>query len=186
MRRTLVTKISTLVEFNLTLGHGTTVRKPFDMQRSYDSHYRDPMVDHWELLNPSFVKLALYMQSMEVAYVVFDGQGSDQMDWFSRSRLVASSWSDLIAQNTYNFFSIEGGHPDDDDYFRSFHINNEYEGCDGDIGHLAVLEHDAGCDWDHQTSYPQFIYSDMNGADRWNRLTYGRADYMAVHVFISS
>lgn len=154
------------------------------MERSYDSHYRDPTVAQWQSLNPAFVKLALYKQSVEVAYVVFNSQGSDYKNWFNSSRVVAASWSDLTAQNSFNIFSLEGGHPASDNYYRSFHINTQYGGCDNDMGHLAVLEHDSNCAWDHQTSYPQFVFSDMNGADWWNRLMYGRADYLAV--FISS
>lgn len=152
------------------------------MQRSYNSNYRDPNVTQWKPMNVRFVKLALYKMNEEVAYMVFDARGSDYINWFNSSRVITSSWSDLSAEHSFHIFSVEGYHPDNDGYFRSFHITSEYGGCDGDKGQLAVIEHDGSCDWDHHPTYPQFIYSDMNGADWWNKLMFGRADYLAILV----
>ena len=54
------------------------------------------------------VKLALYYEEgEEVVSIVFDGVGSDKINWFSQSRLISSPWTDLETSTT-NFFSIVG------------------------------------------------------------------------------
>nr|KAG5692377.1 hypothetical protein BaRGS_007990 [Batillaria attramentaria] len=42
-----------------------------------------------------------------MAYVEFNGRGSNYMNWFSRDRIISSSWTDLRTQ-PQNYFSIEG------------------------------------------------------------------------------
>lgn len=141
------------------------------MRRSLSSHFRDPIVKLWNRLGVTYVKFALYKQSAEVGYVVFDGTGSDYMSWFSRSRVVDASWPDLMPDNDYNIFSIEGGHLDTERlcYERSFHINHNYGGCDKDLGHVAAVERYGACDWNYHPAYPQFLYSDMSTATKWDR-----------------
>ncbi|XP_052811868.1 uncharacterized protein LOC128239311 [Mya arenaria] len=165
-----------------TNGLKTTTVKPVSMKRSYDQHFRDQAVNNWQTLNVRLVKIALYKQSKEVAYIVFNAIGSDLTSWFDRVRVEDSSWSDVTATNTYNFFSIQG-HDNGLDLERTFFINQEYGGCDADLGNLVVVEHDGGCNWDHQPRYPQFLYSDMNSADFWNRRQFGRADYLAIFIY---
>ncbi|KAH3725257.1 uncharacterized protein LOC127854101 [Dreissena polymorpha] len=165
-----------------TNGVNITTQKPTTMDRSYDPHFRDRDVERWDQQNIRYVKFSLFKQSEEVGYVVFDGTGSTYMSWFDRSRVEASSWSDLTSANTYNFFSIQG-HIDGQNLERTFFINQVYNGCDADVGNVVVVEHDGGCNWDHQPRYPQFLYSDMNAADNWNRRMFGRADYLAIFIY---
>ncbi|XP_052811266.1 uncharacterized protein LOC128238955 [Mya arenaria] len=169
-----------------TTGVATSDTKPYDMKRSYTSHYRDSLLTtHWTALGVKLVKFALYKQSKEVGYIVFNGTGSDLTSWFDRTRVEDSSWSDLTATNAYNFFSIQG-HDNGLHLERTFFINQQYGGCDADKGNVVVVEHDGDCNWDHQPRYPQFLYSDMNSADFWNRRQFGRDDFLAIFIYTGS
>ncbi|KAH3725540.1 hypothetical protein DPMN_051385 [Dreissena polymorpha] len=60
------------------------------MSRSLSNHYRDPALDTWNNLAIKYVKFALYKGNREVAYVIFNGSGSSNLDWFTYSRVLLS------------------------------------------------------------------------------------------------
>ena len=161
-------------------GNGTSAIKPNDMERSCGPHYRSPLIKIWDFLDIRKVKLAFFEHAKEVAYVIFDGRNSDKMNWFSKDRILFSSWCDLHPDLDYNYFSIPG----DQYHGRTFFINFDYNGCDNDRGHVVTTETISrkGCPWDKQPVYPQFLYSKINHADHWNMNRFGRADYMAVYI----
>uniref|UniRef100_K1QST1 Uncharacterized protein n=1 Tax=Magallana gigas TaxID=29159 RepID=K1QST1_MAGGI len=75
---------------------------------SCSSHYRNPRVDLWESLSIFQVTIELYKHGSKVAFITFDGKNSNINDWFSSSRILNSSWSDVTPSTIYNYFSIEG------------------------------------------------------------------------------
>ena len=151
------------------------------MVRSLSSHYRDPALDTWHNLAIKYVKFALYKGNREVAYVMFNGSGSSNMDWFTSTRVLLSSWPGLTSSGLHHEFSINGATINSIN--RRFLITR-YGGCENDRGHVAVIDGGPGCEWDNHPSYPQFIYSEMNSDDFFNRRQFGLADYMAVFVYI--
>jgi hypothetical protein len=154
------------------------------MERSYSSHFRNNIVSNWVNIGVKYVKYAFYKDNKEVAYVKFNATGSNINSWFDKSRVLASSYTDLTATSVYNIFSIPGFHIVGD-LERRFHINKAYGGCDVDIGHMVVSEEippKKGCFWDIHPTYPQFLYSKINSVDVWNRRMFGRADYMAIFI----
>lgn len=162
-------------------GTGTSGFKPTDMERSCGPHYRSPLIKTWDWLGIRKVKLAFFEHGKQVAYIIFNGRNSDSMNWFSKKRVLYSSWCDLHPDHDYNMFSIEGDQRTVD---RSFYINFNYGGCDADRGHIATIDttEKRVCSWDIHPVYPQFVYSKINHADTWNKLMFGRADYMAVFI----
>ena len=56
------------------------------------------------------VQLEMYKGGHRVAYATFNATGADKMGWFSMSRLVSSSWSDVFAYAASNrvVASVEG------------------------------------------------------------------------------
>ncbi|KAH3725502.1 hypothetical protein DPMN_051346 [Dreissena polymorpha] len=150
------------------------------MARSLSSHYRDPALDTWHNLAVKYVKFALYKGNREVAYVIYNGSGSTNLDWFTASRVLLSSWPGLTSNGQYNIFSIPGDSRDN--IKRRFLINRTYGGCANDRGYVAVIDDGSYCAWDQHPRYPQFIYSDMNSDDFYERRQFGLADYMAVLV----
>ena len=162
-------------------GKLTTSHKANDMRRSCGAHYRNPKVSRWSELKITKVKMSFFEHGKEVALIIFDGEGSDQNNWFSKDRLEASSWCDLNSNRKFNHFSIIGheGHK------RRFFINYNYGGCDKDRGHTVIIDKDAisrPCLFDHHPDYPQFLYSKISTADHWNRRMFGRADHLAIFI----
>ncbi|XP_053386546.1 uncharacterized protein LOC123539080 isoform X2 [Mercenaria mercenaria] len=172
-----------------TKGVGTNQDKPNTMERSRGLHYRDPIVSGWANLGIQYVKLALYNQDGEVAHVIFNGRGSDVNNWFDKKKIMSSSYSDLTSIDAFNIFSIVGDYRQGS-LERRFLINRSYAGCDKDIGHIAVIDTKTipakGCTWDQHPVYPQFLYSLIDAADVWNRMQFGRADFMAVFIKTSN
>ncbi|XP_053396756.1 uncharacterized protein LOC128556270 [Mercenaria mercenaria] len=160
-----------------TTGKGSCDVKPVTMERSYACHYRNSVITDWSNLGVKYVKYAFFDTDREVAHVIFNGVGSNIISWFDKSKVISASWSDLTSMHEYNYFSIEGN------LKRRFFINRAYNTCDGDTGHMSVIDTDkAGpCDWDRHPVYPQFLYSQINSVDYWNR-RFGRADYMAIFL----
>ncbi len=53
-------------------------------------------------------KLAFYEDGVEVMALTFNAVGSDKENWFSKSRLLTSPWTDLHPTASTNFFSMVG------------------------------------------------------------------------------
>lgn len=69
---------------------------------------------------------SLPYQTSEVASVKFNGKGSNINDWFDKSRIIYSTWSDLTMLHDFNIFLIAGWRSGAVD--RRFHINRPYGG----------------------------------------------------------
>lgn len=162
-------------------GKLVTTHKPNNMRRSCGVPYRNPKVNRWSELEITKIKFSFFEHGKEVAFAIFDGEGSDQHNWFSKDRLEASSWCDLSSNHDFNHFSIFGH----EEHKRRFFINFNYGGCDNDRGHTVIIDKDAAsrpCLFDHQPDYPQFLYSKISTADHWNRRMFGRADHIAIFI----
>ncbi|KAL4225331.1 hypothetical protein ACF0H5_016019 [Mactra antiquata] len=167
-----------------TTGTGTCDTKPDTMARSKSCHYRSSIVSAWSISNIKMVKLALYTEDKEVAYIIFNGENSNSVNWFDASRVISSSWSDVTPTDSYNYFSIVG-HYIAGRHDRRFFINRSYKGCNNDLGNLAVIDTlSAGkpCLFDRHPVYPQFVYSQINSVNYWQNGLFGRADYFAVFI----
>ncbi|XP_022093381.1 uncharacterized protein LOC110980745 [Acanthaster planci] len=122
------------------------------------------------------------------AELIFDGTGSDILNWFTKDRLISSPWKDLNSSSEINFFGIEG-----DVFFqhRRFFINHKYGSCPWDYGWLIVVDslEMNGCDWERSQAYPIILCSTAEGYVRWEDAVTGgssaaiaRADYLTIHI----
>lgn len=152
------------------------------MERSLSCHYRSNLVNRWNSLKVTSVKLALYDQDKEVARVIFNGAGTNLFTWFDKTKIVSSSWSDVTSAHTFNHCSVQGYSTGSID--RRFHINRHYGGCNKDMGHMVTIDTKTknACAWDKHVVYPQFLFSKINAADLWEDGHYGRAEYMAIFI----
>ena len=137
----------------------------------------------WEARHIEQVKYSLFENEVEVAYIIFNGTDSTRDSWFNPSLVLSSSWPTLLLfDETYNFFSV-AGHPE---VKRRFFINHNYGGCPLDKGYTVIVDTGIAtqhtCSWDDQPSFPQILYSKINGLTIWDRPMFGRADYAAVYV----
>lgn len=141
--------------------------------------YRNHVIDNpWNSLGMLFVRLALHdRKGKEVAFVLFDGVGSNKMTWFSRDRILDSSWGQLRYDSSLNYASIQG------DGGRKFYINVRYGGCEHDHGFIFVLDRGhMACEYEQFSNHPQFLYSEFPGGTRWHSRYFGMADEMVISV----
>nr|XP_019927363.2 uncharacterized protein LOC109620120 isoform X2 [Crassostrea gigas] len=95
------------------------------------TNYRTSLIDRWQSLGNFKVNVSLYKNGTKVAEVVFNGTGTKQESWFSPSKILSSSWSDVTLNQTYNFFSLEG-HVGPG-CWRNFQIWKSYSYCVNDF-----------------------------------------------------
>ena len=58
------------------------------------------------ILNPQ-VKLELNSGGKTLAFIEFNGRGSNYLNWFHKSRVFNTSWTDMKKNGRYNVFAID-------------------------------------------------------------------------------
>lgn len=53
------------------------------------------------------VKIELNTQGKTMAFIEFDGRGSNSLNWFHNNRIIKTSWTDMQKSGSYNFFSMD-------------------------------------------------------------------------------
>ncbi|XP_048769739.2 uncharacterized protein LOC125675913 isoform X2 [Ostrea edulis] len=152
-----------------------------DHWRDNAKHLRSPLIDQWESLSIKKIRVELGGQGKTLAFLEFDGSGSNDKDWFSKSRLLHSSWADLKTAKT-NHFSIRGDERDRNPIKRHFFVNQRYAGCPNDFGWFVVLDRtNEVCSWAKKGKAPAFLYSRGSQVVNWNQSP-GVADVMNVYI----
>ncbi|XP_063403992.1 uncharacterized protein LOC134687544 [Mytilus trossulus] len=153
-------------------------------------HKRRSIIDRWNWDDEDLieqVRVDLYKDSQVDAMFLFDGKGSTSVSWFSKEKLLQSTYKDLSRTATINYFSIEGSHTAD----RHFYINSHYGGCPNDFGWLQIIDSrlrfgtTGGCTFDHLygREYPYFMYGTRNKACHYDKEgECGFADMMVISV----
>eukprot|EP00118_Oscarella_pearsei_P006111 m.27853 g.27853 ORF g.27853 m.27853 type:complete len:128 (+) comp30405_c0_seq2:525-908(+) len=125
----------------------------------------------------------LYKEGSEQLRLVFDGHLSTHINWFTKSRLVFSPYTD-IKSSRQNYFSIEGHQPTGRND-RSFFISKHYGGCSVDTGWLVLIGQN-GCPWENpeKNSHIAIKYSKGSTAVNWTNggAKLGHADVMAIYL----
>lgn len=159
--------------------------------------YKDSWVDtNWGMVHN--VRVSMYSQGQEVAYLEFDPTGTTKSNFFDLSNLTSSTWGttgfpgqDLVNPfGTGQFFRIEGS----DGNNRHWYVNNNWGGCSVDRGWFVVLDKASGyvCNWENTGVVALgnvtrgFMYSTRAGLNpthqNFNEGTIGIADVFAVSV----
>ena len=143
------------------------------------SHYRNSAVQEWKNIQVVLVRVALFENGKEVAFILFDGDRSDYMNWFSKERILDSSWNHLRYDSALNFASIIG----DGNHNRRFFINTRYRGCQNDHGFMLLLDNGPSpCNYEKTSKQPQFMYAKFPGGTRWDSMLFGYADSMTISI----
>ncbi|CAG2217266.1 unnamed protein product [Mytilus edulis] len=79
---------------NFTHGHG--------------KHFKSDIINYWEDIDVEQVKVVVYQNGMEQAFLSFDGTRTNKTNWFSQERLMNTTYSDLKTEETHQ----PGEHPD--------------------------------------------------------------------------
>ncbi|RUS74921.1 hypothetical protein EGW08_017320, partial [Elysia chlorotica] len=133
---------------------------------SCDRHFRSHVIDNW--VNIDQVRFSLISGGLEVAYILFDGVGSNSTSWFSQDRVVKSSWPDLGSDSAVETFDLFGMRVVPK-LWRTFLIFGPAAVCNMDQMYTMVI--DQGSDscclalfWNIvYDGFPSFYYSKMPG-----------------------
>ncbi|CAH3146014.1 unnamed protein product, partial [Pocillopora meandrina] len=134
-----------------------------NIDSSFKEHYKNRFVPNWHLAKPKEVQIALYKRNgsdPETLSIVFNSANSDDKNWFSKSRIVHSPWTDLESERQ-NYFSIEGCCND-----RNFYISKIHNKCPNDEGWLAIIS--SYCPWEKRFPPSTVLYSNRTTYTNWN------------------
>jgi len=156
-------------------------RQVVEVEQPCQQHYRNNVVlDNWGFIDQ--VAFVVYKGGRPVAHVVFNGEGSDNLNWLSKDRIISSSFTDIKGASA-NIFSVVGGGK------RRFFMNKNYGGCSKDAGWFVAVDGDANdvsCSWEQgrvrRSGFPSFLYAKNNKAAKWDSGKVDVADTIAVFV----
>ncbi|XP_071965083.1 uncharacterized protein [Antedon mediterranea] len=147
---------------------------------SFEETYKSSLVEQWGILDIKKVKFTFYNDGEEVMTLIFNGIGSNKMNWFDKDRLLQTPYPDMLT-STFNHFEIGpviGPCP----ICRMWYISKNHGGCNVDKGWVAVTSHNA-CVWDRIFGEaPQFVYSSRGGANVWESDSPSSASVMAISI----
>ena len=129
------------------------------------------------------VRVHAYTAGMLAKFWQYDGAATTALTWFTNTRLVASSYTDLPA-GPFNYYSIAG----DPGNGRRWFINQVYNGCPSDTGWLIVDSPADPCTWETRNGAPapRILYAPGTTLVNWesavNGNTIGVAEALAVFI----
>ncbi|XP_071127409.1 uncharacterized protein [Mytilus edulis] len=147
-------------------------------------HLRSSIIDNWNGSSIDQVKVELFTNGKLDLGIYFDGNLSTSSNWFSKERILSSTFNDLTQSSTVNFFSLNGDQTVD----RHFYISNIYSGCPGDLFWMVVIDTaDANyrpCDYDKLPGkeYPYILYAPNQHKTTLNDGTYAVAEKMVISI----
>ena len=106
-------------------------------------------------------RVALYTGGSEDFSIFFNSTNSDNINWFSETRVTDSPWTDLNTEPHYRF-SIEGCCGS-----RDFYIVRNHGGCPKDAGWLATTS--TNCDWEKKYARTTILYSKLRTYSSFSR-----------------
>ncbi|XP_072017521.1 uncharacterized protein [Amphiura filiformis] len=135
------------------------------LNTTFKGHYKSSFASDWEISNINKVIVVLLDHTgMELVTLIFNGTGSNSLNWFSKDRLLSSPYDDIQSESQ-NVFSVEG-HAD---VGRRWFISREYNNCPGDTGWMIVAyDFTPACPWERNNSLPVFLYSLTNNYTKWS------------------
>ncbi|XP_072017679.1 uncharacterized protein [Amphiura filiformis] len=140
------------------------------LNRNFTGHYKSSFAVDWETRNIDKVMVVLLdYTGVELMTLLFNGTGSNSLDWFSKERLLSSPYDDIDSE-PQNYFSVEGDKTPN--FERRWFINRNYGGCDVENGWMVVAyDFTPDCDWERKNMLPAFLYSLKTTYINWNNDT---------------
>ncbi|CAC5382849.1 unnamed protein product [Mytilus coruscus] len=94
---------------------------------NFPGHYKPILSNNWTGLCLYKVRVSIYKNGVEKAFMLFNATGADKMSWFTPGRIIDSSWVDLQS-TTKQYFAMS----QDPDFLREFYVsqNADQSKCD--------------------------------------------------------
>ncbi|XP_052076339.1 uncharacterized protein LOC127714320 [Mytilus californianus] len=143
-------------------------------------HLRNPLIDRWSDVRIRKVKVELFKNNTAVVWMIFNGENTNEVNWFMKENLLSSSFNDLTTSSTTIFFDIKG----DWGLERQFFINRYYDSCVTDGGWFVVCGKKQACAWEKKGVFPVFLYTKNGFSRTWHTYSAEPADRMVISVGI--
>ncbi|XP_060085256.1 uncharacterized protein LOC132564627 [Ylistrum balloti] len=164
-----------------TLNDGSvTVMRDFG---SGGSAFKSSKLLQWESgITISAVRLSVFKNGEEAAYVIFDARGKGKLEWFDCNNIVGSSYTD-IATYTEQYCGFT---PYTANVKRNFYINAYTTSCTGTYGWIMLKDYNSVTDcsvWDvGTTSSPYIKYSTSTTLQNFQTGSIGSGDSLAIFI----
>ncbi|XP_045167196.2 uncharacterized protein LOC123530486 [Mercenaria mercenaria] len=138
------------------------------------------IIDNWANFTMDFVTFRVIESDSVVAYLKFNGTGSTKMNWFSKDRLLESSWNDLNKTSTTHIFSIKGNM--DIQRWLISRNSDPTGNCWNDTVWFCVTWNDYPCGNTSSYSSPRLLYAKDNTVSQFVVDKMGFADKFEVWI----
>ena len=149
----------------------------------------DEIVSHWQDKNFDRVKVEIIDSDDDnVKYLLFDRTATNNMNWFSRDKILSSSWTDLSKNSNVRFFRINGVKFSATGFLRWVILNAEDESngrinCTTDLVWFAIAKPDNyPCTPDKELPERVIVYSKSLNGTTWEGGQLGFAKEVIVSV----
>ncbi|OWF56765.1 Hemicentin-1 [Mizuhopecten yessoensis] len=145
------------------------------------SIYKSALLDQWgDNLTVNSMRLSVFKDGSEKAYIVFDTSQTTKSNWFDCSKIIDSSYHDIVDGNTTCTLN-DGGTGK-----RTFYISSDYSGCTNETGWIMMKDYGAstGCsEWDSTSITRPYIYfSGLGTRVQWSTADKVEADSFALFI----
>lgn len=146
----------------------------------HGTHFtRSSIIDNWEAVNITRVRLEIFKDNKIVGYMVFNGCDSNKLDWFSQERLINSSWDDLQYGSVLGELSIQGSNVGN----RRFFVSKSHVGedsCMRDNGWFVSTGNYYNCAENSDRIKKRVLYSPYNTASTFHEMS--QADEFVISI----
>ncbi|XP_046560735.1 CUB and sushi domain-containing protein 1-like [Haliotis rubra] len=150
-----------------------------EKSKACSTHFKSSIVNDWGKAGILEV-LVVLSKSGKSYYFKFNGKGTNRMNWFSKAKLISSSWYKITKQ-TFNRFAIKFY------TYRRWYINRSWRGCRSDSGWMLVKDtaRNGPCGYDKIKKFPVVRFSNSNKY-YGNAVYYREADSMGIYVKLAA
>ncbi|XP_076113274.1 uncharacterized protein LOC143080959 isoform X2 [Mytilus galloprovincialis] len=141
---------------------------------NFPGHYKPGLSNNWPSLCLDKVRVSIYKNGVEKAFMLFNATGADKMSWFTPSRIIDSSWVDLQS-TTKQYFAMS----QDPDFLREFYAsqNADKSKCDSTGWMFISTANRCFLETDKK---PAFYYAPGQSSAHWGYTKAGVGDVFTI------
>ncbi|XP_052061712.1 uncharacterized protein LOC127701787 [Mytilus californianus] len=141
---------------------------------NFPGHYKPILSNNWTGLCLDKVRVSIYKNGVEKAFMLFNGTEADKMSWFTPSRIIDSSWVDLQS-TTKQYFALS----QDPDFLREFYASQDADKSKCDSTGWMFISTANRCFMETEKK-PAFYYAPGQTSAHWG---YSRNNVSLPKVF---
>ncbi|XP_052816208.1 uncharacterized protein LOC128242861 isoform X2 [Mya arenaria] len=142
----------------------------------YNGHYKPDTSNHWNNYCFDQIRVSIFNNGIEKAYILFNSTGSTKENWFTSDRIIDSSWTDLKTAQK-EIMSLSGDANTGREFYISGHTSQQNK-CDS-FGWMMVSTKPS-CYFEAGDAKPTFYYAPGTGQANWAINNPGTGDVFAI------